>query len=207
MLGPTLDKLKGDFPGLSHLDMVPTELVPNLPPVQEVLNTPIWQIAVPRNLREDVTALAISGLTKVPIDLSPFDPATGKDTRVTDQQRVKLLYPFASLYVADHMKSRVAEYMHEQQKHTVVANQLQSKIASYLASEAPKVAPAPPPPSSSLPAFQPPALERAANPLLRQTPAPPPPPWYTQPWVKIVGLAVGVGLVGGLAYQAQRGSK
>lgn len=196
MLGPTIEKLKADLPSLRDLGAVPSAMIPHMPGVEEILRKAPWEIALPRDLREDLTAVALSALTRVPIDLSPYDVATGKDVRVSDQQRVKLLYPYASMYVADKMHSHVSMFAQE----STVADKMRSKVSLFAAGEPAPTAPLPATPASpTLPTFQPPPLVKAPNPLLRESSDMPldqaAKAWG--PWLKILGLGA---LAGGAAF-------
>lgn len=197
-IGPALDKLKGDFPQLQDLEKYSPDIVPTLPPVQEVLDIPPWKIALPRSLREDLTALAISGLTKVAIDVSNYDLVTGKDMAVTDEQRAKLLHPYASTLVAAQMRSTLADYLQRQAREQQVARHLQSNISRYYANQViPSSPPAPPAPAPVAPVPTPP-LVQIPNPLLRTSAVAPssPRPWYKEPWVAVAATAGVAGLVG-----------
>lgn len=188
LIGPTLDKLKGDFPQLNDLGNVPSDIIPTLPDIQTILNTPVWKIALPRNLREDLTALAISALTKVPIDISNYDIETGKDLSVTDEQRVKVLYPYASTLVNDKMQSNVSYLL----RNNKVADQMQSKVSMFASNQKIPASAVVPPVASITPVPAPP-LVAPSNPLLRESSASPggasAQPWYTTTWAKLAGAA------------------
>lgn len=183
MLGPTIEKLKVDFPELDIASKLPLGAGAEM--AKPLLAIPAWKLALPRNLREDLVALSLSALSRVPIPLDDFDPRTGKDKSVSDEARVKLLYPFASTFTQGIDKpSKVSQFLNTTSTQRLSQPSLVSQFLSPSPAAAPSLAP--------IANVDPPPLVKVNNPMMRDIPS----AWYENlsTGVKIGAVAGALGL-------------